>query len=65
MWVAGYENPDEWVQVEFDRPVTVYGLITGGSKESYVTSYYVLVSSNGVTFSYIENEQGKPKVCKL
>ncbi len=52
------------MQVDFgDPPVTVYGLTVGGDRESRVTSYHVLTSLNGITFSYVEDgASGNPKV---
>lgn len=50
--------------MEFLNPEAVYGLIIRGSidEDKYVTSYKVLFSEDGLTFSYILNDEGKSKV---
>ncbi len=61
--MAKEANAEQWLQVKFDRPLAVYGLTVGGDgRGSYVTSYSVTYSINGVTFSHVEDAKGQPRV---
>ena len=64
-WVAGVENKNQYVQVNFLQPTYVTGVTTQGrpTVPSYVTSYFVMFSSDGVNWNtYMENGQKKVNI---
>lgn len=63
-WTAGVTDSNQWVGVSFARPATVYGFVLRGSSRSlsYVTSYHVLHSWDGVAYSYVEDGAGRPRL---
>lgn len=63
-WQPEYMDSEQWLEIVLPRLEPVYGIILqGDSKENkYITSYKVLYSQNGQTFSYILDHQRKPKI---
>ena len=57
-------DTNQWLQVAFVEPKTVYGVVVKGNSisSSYVSSYYVMYSWDGVSYSYVENSQGQIQV---
>ncbi|XP_052092501.1 mucin-5AC-like [Mytilus californianus] len=61
-WIAGVDNKNQYIQVDFLQPTFVTGVTTEGrpSVPSYVSSYFVLFSNDGVNWNtYMENGQKK------
>lgn len=54
-WRPAPNDEQQWVEVRFDRPKPVYGIIIGGDafEDKFVTSYEVLFSEDGQVFSHI------------
>ncbi|XP_070162344.1 hemocytin isoform X2 [Polyergus mexicanus] len=63
-WEPEITNADQWLDVEFDRPEPVYGVILQGAvtKDKFVTSYKVLFSEDGQSFSYTLDHEKQPRV---
>lgn len=63
-WEPEMMNADQWLDVEFKKPEPIYGLILQGgvSEDKFVTSYNVLFSEDGQTFSYILDYEKQPRV---
>lgn len=63
-WEPEITNTDQWLDVEFDRPEPVYGVILQGAvtKDEFVTSYKVLFSEDGQSFSYTLDHEKQPRV---
>ncbi|XP_076276507.1 hemolectin isoform X2 [Lasioglossum baleicum] len=63
-WKPEYESPHQWLDIEFQRPEPVYGVILQGTdqEEAFVTSYRVLFSENGDAFSYVLDDRREPKL---
>lgn len=62
-WKPSESSENEYLQINFDRPETVYGVEVSGNpvQDEYVTSYKVAYSTDGVGFSYIVFH-GQPEV---
>ena len=61
-WIAGVDNKNQYIQVDFLQPTYITGVTTQGrpSVPSYVTSYFVLFSNDGVNWNtYMENGHKK------
>jgi hypothetical protein len=61
-WSAGHINVNQWVQVDFQESTRVTGVATQGRNayNEWVTTYKILYSSDGVSWStYKENGQDK------
>ncbi|CAH0701554.1 unnamed protein product [Spodoptera exigua] len=63
-WNPAIQDTNQYIQVEFPRREPVYGVKMQGSPlfDQYVTSYKVLYSDDGVSFSTVNGPDGKPKV---
>ncbi|XP_031828807.2 hemolectin [Nomia melanderi] len=63
-WEPAYINSDQWLDIEFQKPEPIYGVVMQGSEleEKFVTSYQVLFSENGNSFSYILDDQKQPQL---
>lgn len=50
--------------IKFPKPEPIYGIILQGSslEDKFVTSYRVLFSENGDTFSYVLDDKKQPRV---
>nr|CAD7570854.1 unnamed protein product [Timema californicum] len=61
-WTAGDVNKDQYLQVDLGRAEPVYGVLVKGSPISneYVTSYKVLYSLDGHTYSYVFDKDKMP-----
>lgn len=66
-WNPATQDQNQYIQVEFPRREPVYGVKMQGSPlfDQYVTSYKVLYSDDGVSFSTVNGPDGKPKVIYL
>lgn len=55
---------EEWIAIEFPKPEAIYGVDVRGNpaEDEYVTSYRILFSENGLTFSYILDDKRQPKL---
>lgn len=63
-WEPMVNDAEQWLDVEFGRPEPAYGVILQGAiiENKYVTSYKILFSENGHTFSHILDHEKKPRV---
>ena len=65
-WLPKNNSLDQYIQVDLLEEEPLYGVIISGSvyMESYTTTFNVLYSSDGHTFSYINenNNEMKEKV---
>lgn len=54
----------QYLQVSFESAEPIYGVVIKGDSElgAYVTSYYVMYSWDGISYSYVENSYGEPQV---
>nr|CAD7397465.1 unnamed protein product [Timema cristinae] len=61
-WTAGDVNKDQYLQVDLGRVEPVYGVLVKGSPiaNEYVTSYKVLYSLDGHTYSYVFDKDNMP-----
>ena len=59
-WVAAQRDLDQYVQVDLETPTLVYGFLITGSptKKEYVTSLFVLYSTDNQRFSYVVDKKG-------
>lgn len=62
-WISGIENKNQFIQVDFLQPSYITGVTTQGrvAVPSYVTSYLVKYSSDGVNWNTYK-EGGADKV---
>lgn len=62
-WKPSSTGPDEYLQIDLGYPETVYGVELSGNPTSdeYVTSYKVLYSTDGISFSHVLYH-GQPEV---
>ncbi|KAL0131073.1 hypothetical protein PUN28_002574 [Cardiocondyla obscurior] len=63
-WEPEMINSGQWLDIEFDKPEPIYGVILQGGvvENKFVTSYKVLFSENGQTFSYVLDHEKQPRV---
>jgi len=63
-WEPEMLNTNQWVNIEFNKPEPIYGVILQGgvSEDKFVTSYKVLFSEDGQTFSYVLDHEKQPRV---
>lgn len=63
-WEPKVSYKDQWVAITFDKPEPVYGIILQGAviEDKFVTSYKVLFSEDGQTFSYLLDRKKRPRV---
>ncbi|KOX75564.1 Hemocytin [Melipona quadrifasciata] len=63
-WEPEYITTDQWLDIKFQKPESIYGIIVQGSamENKFVTSYKVLFSENGHTFSYVADGKKEPQV---
>ncbi|XP_053978189.1 hemocytin [Hylaeus volcanicus] len=63
-WEPEYVNVDQWLDIKFEKPEPIYGIILQGSsmEDMFVTSYRVLFSENGDAFSYVLDNKKDPRV---
>lgn len=63
-WSPKIPNKDQYLQIDLGREEPVYGVIVAGSSlyDEYVTSYQVLYSPDGVSYSYVTDISRNPKV---
>ena len=63
-WAAKTNDGNQWIQVTFDTPIHITGVITQGcaSYSEWVTTYKVDFSNDGVTWQYVKDIQGNDKV---
>jgi len=63
-WEPEIMNTDQWLDIVFNKPEPIYGVILQGgvSEDKFVTSYKVLFSENGQTFSYVLDHEKQPRV---
>ncbi|XP_044578140.1 hemocytin isoform X1 [Cotesia glomerata] len=62
-WQPEFMDSEQWIEIKFPRLEPIYGIVMQGNpgENKYVTSYKVLFSQNGETFSFIQN-QNKPQI---
>ncbi|XP_026667953.1 hemocytin isoform X2 [Ceratina calcarata] len=63
-WEPEVASADQWIDVKFEKPEPIYGIVVQGAKDKLVTSYKVLFSEDGHSFSYILDEGRTPRVFK-
>ncbi|XP_043601962.1 hemocytin isoform X2 [Bombus pyrosoma] len=63
-WEPEYTTTDQWLDIKFQNPEPIYGIIIQGStmENKFVTSYKVLFSENGHSFSYVMDDRKEPQV---
>lgn len=63
-WEPEVSNANQWLDIVFDRPEPIYGVILQGAvtENKFVTSYKVLFSEDGQTFSYVLDYEKRPRV---
>lgn len=63
-WESEVNDANQWLDMEFVVPEPIYGIVLQGSviEDKFVTSYKVLFSENGQTFSYVLDQKGQPRV---
>lgn len=63
-WQPKVSRANEWLAVEFDKPEPVYGVILQGAvtEDKFVTSYKLLFSEDGQTFSHVLDHEKQPRV---
>lgn len=63
-WEPEINNAKQWLDVEFGRPEPIYGVVLQGAvtEDKFVTSYKVLFSENGQTFSYVLDHEKQPRI---
>lgn len=63
-WEPEMMNANQWLDIEFNKPEPIYGVILQGgvTEDKFVTSYKVLFSENGQTFSYVLDREKQPGV---
>ncbi|XP_026826604.1 hemocytin isoform X2 [Ooceraea biroi] len=63
-WESEVNDANQWLDVEFLIAEPIYGIILQGSvtEDKFVTSYKILFSENGHTFSYVLDQKGQPRI---
>ncbi|KAL6266408.1 hypothetical protein P5V15_003260 [Pogonomyrmex californicus] len=63
-WESAVRDANQWLNIEFAKPEPIYGVILQGavSEDKFVTSYRVLFSEDGQTFSYVLDQEQQPRV---
>ncbi|CAK9818181.1 SSPO [Anthophora quadrimaculata] len=63
-WEPEYTTTDQWLDIKFQRPESVYGIVLQGSEveDKFITSYKVLFSEDGQSFSYVLDDRRQPSV---
>lgn len=63
-WSPKISNKDQYLQIDLGHQEPVYGVIVAGSPlyDEYVTSYQVLYSPDGVSYSYVTDISRNPEV---
>lgn len=56
-WRPSPDDPEPWVEIQLEQPEPIYGIIVGGDafEDIFVTSYHVIFSEDGHTFSTLGN----------
>eukprot|EP00095_Tigriopus_kingsejongensis_P005171 maker-scaffold237_size242172-snap-gene-1.26 protein:Tk05171 transcript:maker-scaffold237_size242172-snap-gene-1.26-mRNA-1 annotation:"Hemocytin" len=65
-WEPEVLDTHQYLQVSFESAEPIFGIVVRGDSEigAYVTSYYVMYSWDGISYSYVENEYGQPQLFK-
>ncbi|XP_066594945.1 hemocytin-like [Prorops nasuta] len=63
-WEPEFNSANQWLEIKLNKPVAIYGIILQGSSygDKFVTSYKILFSEDGYSFSYIMDHEQKPRV---
>lgn len=63
-WSPEVNDQMQYLQVGFEKPVPIYGIIMQGSPifDQYVTSFKILHSLEGRAFHYLVDETAKPQI---
>lgn len=63
-WEPEMLDADQWLDIEFNKPEPIYGVILQGGvfEDKFVTSYKVLFSEDGQIFSYVLDREKQPRV---
>nr|XP_034190302.1 hemocytin [Osmia lignaria] len=63
-WEPEYAGTDQWLDIKFQKPEPIYGIILQGSgvEDKFVTSYQVLFSENGHSFSHVLDDKKQPRI---
>jgi hypothetical protein len=63
-WLAGEDDAEQYLQIDFNQSLPIYGILVRGNPltEQFVTSYKVLFSNDGFSFSEATDIYGVPKV---
>ncbi|XP_017781781.1 PREDICTED: hemocytin [Nicrophorus vespilloides] len=63
-WMPKDTNKDQYLQINFGKPEPVYGIVIKGSPlyAEFVTSFKVLYSNDGETYSFVTDKNKKPEV---
>ncbi|KAK3108253.1 hypothetical protein FSP39_004202 [Pinctada imbricata] len=57
-WIPSTNNRAQWIMVDFSVPQVVYAVTTQGvdAQQKWVTSYYLMYSNDGKTFTYYQED---------
>ncbi|XP_014469310.1 PREDICTED: hemocytin isoform X2 [Dinoponera quadriceps] len=63
-WEPKVSDSHQWLAVEFEKIEPVYGVVLQGAvtEDKFVTSYHVLFSEDGQTFSYVSGRERRAHV---
>ena len=64
-WVAAANDQAQWLAIDLYRQRQVTGLVLQGKEDldQWVTTYHVDYSTDGVTWSYVRDENNTVEVC--
>lgn len=63
-WEPEYATTDQWLDIKFQKSEPIYGIIIQGNtiENKFVTSYKILFSEDGHSFSYVMDDKKKPQI---
>ncbi|KAK2585761.1 hypothetical protein KPH14_010370 [Odynerus spinipes] len=63
-WQPTFDDKNQWLAIQFQHLLPIYGIILKGSPtdNKFVTSYQILFSEDGHTFSYVMDATKQPRI---
>ena len=61
-WATHIRDTNQWIQITFSRAQFIYGVVTQGYRNTWVTSYNVEYSEDGEFWQYIMTAVEQEKV---
>lgn len=63
-WEPEYDTTNQWLDIKFQKSEPIYGIIIQGNtiENKFVTSYRILFSEDGHSFSYVMDNKKKPQI---